>query len=81
MATLEQYPIGNPRFCPYNDCDSSSIEIVGGVSECASTHPVDSNKVTLEYLCKKCNRRFLFKYNFEVCDYVPIAQLDSAADF
>ena len=66
MATINQYPLGKALACPYVDCDSFVIEKIDGVSECAYTFPVDSNKVVIRYICKKCNRSFAFKYTFNV---------------
>ena len=65
MAKIEQYPIAKPIACPYNDCDGTDFEYLGGASEMAAFIGVDSNKTAIEYFCKKCNRKFVLKYTFE----------------
>jgi hypothetical protein len=65
MAYPEQYPLAKALVCPYNDCDSTEIESIGGASEMAGFTGIDSNKVAIEYSCKKCNRQFVLHYHFE----------------
>jgi hypothetical protein len=64
VATIDQYPLAAALVCPYTDCNSVLIEKIDGVSEGSFSFPLDSNKVTIRYRCKKCNRIFVFYYYF-----------------
>jgi hypothetical protein len=73
MATIEQLPLARAIACPYNACDSAVIEKVSGTSECAYTDPVDSNHVSIVYVCRKCNKHFVLHYHFESIE-IPITE-------
>lgn len=59
---VKRYPLAKIICCPYFDCDGEDFEDLGGASECAITEYLDSNKVSNQYHCVKCDRSFIFEY-------------------